>query len=292
MAKSWKIIELLQTVTAFLEKKGIENPRLNAELLLGKVLHKKRVELYLDFDRPLNEAELQAYRELVQRRANHEPLQYILEEVEFMGLPFKISPAVLIPRPETEILVEQVLKLKQEFTVAPTIIDVGTGSGCIAISLAHFWPQARLFATDISAEALTLCQQNMELNQVQNRVTTINHDIWSPWPSVLPKRFDILVSNPPYISKGEINDLPEEVKEYEPLQALTDWQDGLRFYERFFLLIQNKEIEVKYLYLEMSGSQPEQIIKKAQQANIGLVEVTEDLNKIKRVLKIRVKNDH
>lgn len=289
MKKQWKVIELLQTVSDFLKEKDIENPRLNAELLLGKVLNLKRVELYLAFERPLSEEEVAQYRELVRRRARHEPLQYILEETEFMGLPFKIRPGVLIPRPETELLVEQILILKSDFTQPPVIIDVGTGSGCIAISLAHYWPQAQIFATDISTKSLEVCTQNMELNQLNGRVTTKFHDVLKAWPDELPKTFDILVSNPPYIAIDEIKTLPKEVKQYEPVEALSDRADGLLFYRRFFQMVKEDEIQPAYLFFELSGSQPEKIIEQAQQADIGEIEVFEDLNNIKRILKIRVK---
>ena len=291
MKKQWTVIEILQTVSDFFKEKNIDNPRLNAELLLGKVLHMNRVDLYVAFSRPLSENELTFYRELVRRRVQHEPLQYILEETEFMGLKFAIKPGVLIPRPETELLVEEILKLKNEFTGRPDIIDIGTGSGCIAISLAHHWPEANILATDISETALELCRQNMELNQVNGRVTIKFQDILKPWPPDLPTQFEVLVSNPPYISAEEIKTLPKEVQDYEPLEALSDQADGLSFYRRFFQLIKGNEIKTQYLFLEMSGTQPERIVREAQQAGIGDIEVIEDLNKIKRILKIRVKND-
>ncbi|WP_456441151.1 peptide chain release factor N(5)-glutamine methyltransferase [Caldithrix abyssi] len=288
MEKRWKVIELLQTVSDFLKEKGIENPRLNAELLLGKVLGLTRVDLYLAFERPLSVAELNAYRELVRRRAKHEPLQYILEETEFMGLKFTVKPGVLIPRPETELLVEEVLKLKNKFALQPTIVDIGTGSGCIALSLAHYWQEARVFATDLSFEALEIFKINRELNQLNGRVTAVNHDLMDAWPGSVPAKFEILVSNPPYIRFDEIKTLPDEVQKYEPILALTDQADGLSFYRRFFELIQKNIIHPAYMFLEMSGSQPEKIINLAEQAKIGAIEVIEDLNNIKRILKIRV----
>ncbi len=291
MKKSWRVIELLQTVSSFLEEKGIENPRLNAELLLGKVLNLSRVELYLAFERPLSKTELDAYRDLIRRRAQHEPLQYLLQETEFMGLKFAVGPGVLIPRPETEILVEQVLKLKVEFSQSPIIVDVGTGSGCIALSLAHFWPEAQVFASDVSSQALAFVKKNLELNQLNGRVMANIHDVMDDWAPWLPKTFDILVSNPPYISAQEIKSLPNEVQQYEPLVALTDQADGLRFYRRFFQLVKEKIIQPQYLFLELSGSQPEKIVNLAEQAALGTIEVINDLNNIKRVLKIRVKND-
>ncbi len=289
MGKTWKVIELLQTVTKYLDEKDIENPRLNAELLLGKVLNLKRVNLYLEFERPLSQSELETYRELVKRRAEHEPLQYILGETEFMGLKFAVKRGVLIPRPETEILVDEVLKIKDELSsVAPAVIDIGSGSGCIAISLARQWLEAQIFATDISEEAVEMIRENALLNQVEGRIEIIKHDIFSDWDDALPKKPDVIISNPPYIGSEEIKTLPKEVSMYEPETALTDRADGLSFYRRFFQLITEGVISTKYLFLEMSGTQPEKIIEMCGRFGLPDTEVINDLNNIQRVLKVKV----
>ncbi len=289
MGQTWKIVDLLKTVSEFLDEKGIENPRLNAELLLGKVLNLNRVNLYVQFERPLSRQELDEYRELVRRRAQHEPLQYLLGETEFMGLPFKVRSGVLIPRPETEILVEETLKLKDALEKPePLIVDVGSGTGCIAISLAKYWPESKIYATDISQTALELIRENADLNRVTGNIRIIEHDIFTQWDVNLPQAMDILISNPPYITLREMDRLPEEIRRFEPGMALTDQSDGLRFYERFFELIKGHQVRPKYLMLELSGTQHEQIIEKAKHYGLKNTEVIPDLNHINRVLKIKV----
>ncbi len=289
MEKSWKIIDLLKTVSQFLQEKGIENPRLNAELLLGKVLNLNRVHLYLQFERPLTPPELAAYRELVRRRAKHEPLQYILGETEFMGLTFRVNPHVLIPRPETELLVEETLKLQNAFNSSGVkIVEVGSGSGCIAVSLAKHWPATHVYATDISDEALEVAGENARLNAVEERVTLVRHDFFSEWDVSLPKQMDIFISNPPYIRQDEMESLPSEVKEFEPVFALTDGADGLRFYRRVFELIASRAIQPHFVLLEMSGTQAEKIVDLSKQFDLKNQEIIPDLNQINRILKIKV----
>jgi len=291
--KSWKIIDLINTTAQYFKEKNIENPRLNAEQLLAKILNMKRVDLYVAFDRPVAPPELEEYRGLVRRRAAGEPLQYILQETEFMGLPFKVSPAALIPRPETEILVESVLELKGRLTVEhPVIVDIGTGSGCIAVSLARLWPQSRLWASDISTEALQLAEENARLNEVSERIRFMQYDIFQPWPQDIPDRPDIIVSNPPYISDQELAGLSAEVRDFEPQSALTDRADGLSFYRRLLQLsAQEAAPECRYLFLEMSGSQPQQITALTQKQNFAEVRVLNDLNNIPRVLRIKVSHE-
>ncbi len=289
MDKTWKIIELLQTVSHFLEEKGIENPRLNAELLLGKVLNLNRVNLYVQYERPLSRKELDEYRDLIRRRTQHEPLQYLLGQTECMGLPFKVRRGVLIPRPETEILIEETLKLKNALkTDKPLIVDVGSGSGCIAISLAKFWPESEIFATDVSPTALEVIRENAVLNGVSEKIHILNHDIFTNWDKNLPQTFDILVSNPPYITQDELEQLPPEIRDFEPWLALTDKNEGLRFYTRFFEMIKEKTINVRFVLLELSATQAERILEQSKYYGLNHSEIIPDLNHIKRVLKIKV----
>ncbi len=290
--KNWKVLELLNTTSAFLEQKGVENPRLNTEQLLGKVLNLSRVELYVSFERPVSPFELDDFRGLIKRRANREPLQYILGKTEFMGLPFKVTPAVLIPRPETEILVEEVLKLKPEFAKdKPIIVDVGTGSGCIPVSLAHFGNEVHCIGLDISDLALEVARRNAQINKTEAQLDFQTHDIFEEWNSRLPQDVHILISNPPYIGLNEISDLQKEVIDFEPRIALTDDGDGLKFYRRLFELCDGPSApHCEYLFLEMSGSQPQKIIDLAGNYKFGKIEQINDLNGIPRVLKVKVKN--
>ena len=164
--QTWKVIDLLKTTADFFKQKNIENPRLNAEVLLAHTLKIERIKLYVEFERLLTEKELGQFRDHVSRRNKNEPLQYIIGSTEFMGLPFLVDPSVLIPRPETEALVEEVLKLKESYPDKATILDVGTGSGCIAISIAHFWESAKVTGTDISNESLETAIKNSIINKI------------------------------------------------------------------------------------------------------------------------------
>ncbi len=288
--KNWKVIDLLNTTVEFFNEKDIENARLNAERLLGKVLGLGRVDLYVSFERPVTPEELDQYRALVKRRSNHEPLQYILGETEFYDLNIAVNPSVLIPRPETELMVEEVLKMKSILSSKPTIVDAGCGSGCIALSIARHWQEATVYGTDISEESLQTARANAEINQLTDKqIRFYQADIFEPWPDALPEAISLLVSNPPYIRKDEFDALPPEVKNYEPRRALTDEGDGLQFYRRLMDIAGTDDPpHTNYLFLEMSGSQPDRIIAIAEQYPFAGVEVRKDLNQIQRILKIKV----
>jgi len=223
-------MNVLQESEKFLAGRKIENARLNAERLIGKALNYSRVELYLQFDKPLSQEERQICRDLVLRRGGQEPLQYILGETEFMSLPFLVQPGVLIPRPETELLVENCLQ-GLEGRAKPRILDIGTGSGCIAVSLAHYLPDAEIVAVDVSATALSIAAENARLNKVESSIEFIETDILKSLSALEGMIFDVVVSNPPYIALDEWSGLPEEIAEWEPRQALCDEGDGYLFYK-------------------------------------------------------------
>lgn len=223
------VLELLNLSAEYLQKKGIESPRLNAELMLAGILNCKRLELYLAFDRPLKENEVELYRNYLKRRGNFEPLQYILGEVEFYGLNFKVNPSVLIPRQETEILVETVIKLAGQ-NERLRILDIGTGSGIIPVTLAKFLPGASFTALDISKEALNTADENARLHQVNEKIYFIEADIVTD-KFTAENEYDFVISNPPYVSIDEYNLLQKEIVEHEPRIALTDFKDGFYFYE-------------------------------------------------------------
>lgn len=223
----WHLGDILREGTLYLAARKIENTRLDAERLLCKVMRKRRIDLYLCFDQPVAQAERAEFRNLLTRRAAREPLQYILGETEFMSLTFRTPPGVLIPRPETEILVETVLSqvpVRQE----ASILDIGTGSGCIAVSLAFYLPRCTIEAVDISRQALDAAGENAVLNGVQNRIRLRALDIRSQ--ESVPEfeaGFHCIVSNPPYITLSEWETLPPEIKNHEPRIALCDESDGL-----------------------------------------------------------------
>ena len=218
----WTVLKVLDWTKGYLAEKGVENARLEAEWLLCAATGLDRVGLYVNFEKPLSEAELAACRGMVARRARREPLQYILGSQEFFGLDFAVTPAVLIPRHDTEVLVEEALRRAPG---AKRLLDIGTGSGCIAVALAKELPAAEVFAVEKSPEALALAQQNASHHAV--RVTFCEGSLFEP---VGEERFDLIVSNPPYIPTADLESLQPEVRDFEPQGALDGGPDGLEFY--------------------------------------------------------------
>ena len=220
MTESWTILKILNWTSDFFAEKDIESPRLDAELLLASTLEMDRVGLYVNFERPLNQKELKNYRDKIRRRALREPVQYILSETEFWSLPFTVNPSVLIPRPDTEVLVEEVLK---KISGPARVLDAGTGSGIIAVALAHEIKDIQITAIDCSQAALEVARLNALRNKVESKIDfqlgSLDH---------LPLgSFDLIASNPPYIPSGELEELMPEVREYEPRLALDGGLDGL-----------------------------------------------------------------
>lgn len=219
----WTVLSLLRWTTTYLEEKGIADARLNAELLLSGALGLKRLDLYLQFDRPLRPDELAAFKARLVRRARHEPLQYIAGEAEFRNLRLRVDRRVLIPRPETEQLVGAVLEWAGGRS-GLTALDVGTGSGAIGLSLATEGPFAAVVATDISAEALEVARDNLRIAAPGAAVELRHGAGYGPVRGV---RFDVIVSNPPYVGESERASLEPEVREWEPAVALFSGNDGL-----------------------------------------------------------------
>jgi len=213
--------------TSFLERKGSESARLDAQLLTAHVLGIRRLDLYLAPDRPLSATERDTLRELVVRRGRSEPVAYLIGHREFFGLEFKVTPAVLIPRPETESIVDAALTFLdgREWTQGhPAVVDVGTGSGAIACTIAHRVPAARVWATDISAPALEVAAHNAADLGVADRIAFVHSDILGSVTT--PDRFDLIVSNPPYIAETEVDMVDTAAREFEPRNALFSGADG------------------------------------------------------------------
>lgn len=242
------MLEVIQKSAEFLARKDVDSPRLQTELLLAHLLKLPRMKLYLNFERTLSEAELNAMRELVKRRGQREPLQHIIGSTSFCGLEMSVNRHVLVPRPETELLAEagweflnalggrrheeaqtEAAKIDQSLlTSAATALDFGTGSGCIAVALAVKCPGARIVALDVSTEILAVAKQNAERNGVSERIAFLQGDGFRALsPDV---RFDLIVSNPPYIPSAEIGALQIEVRDFDPRAALDGGADGLAFY--------------------------------------------------------------
>lgn len=276
------VLEAIKLSTEYLSKKGIDSPRINAELLLADVIKCKRLDLYLAFDRPIAEEELNKYRELIKRRAGFEPLQYITGTVEFYGLELKVNSSVLIPRQETELLVENILKIFSK-EADLIILDIGTGSGNIPIVLAHHLPNAEITSTDISTEALILAQENASNHNLSNRIRFMQHDILKEDMDKFPL-FDIVVSNPPYVSLESFSSLQREIKDYEPKVAVTDGSDGLSFYR---VIVQKASPKIKRggkLFFEIAQGQHDEVRDLMIKNNFSNIEVVKDYQNIERII--------
>ncbi|MCI0448919.1 MAG: peptide chain release factor N(5)-glutamine methyltransferase [Chlorobi bacterium] len=283
--KAWKILELLKVTEGLFREKKIDNPRLNAELILSSILKSKRIDLYLDFEKPLSEAELSQFREKVKRRLNREPLQYIIGETEFYGLKFKVNPSVLIPRTETELLVDKALEILIHNRLEnPKILEIGTGSGCIAISITSRL-KCTIDAIDTSDDALKTAKLNSDFNNTTRRVNFIKKNILSDFSNF--NEYDLVISNPPYIEAGEIQTLADEIKNFEPMKALTDNAGGLVFYRKFIEIAKNTQGKVRLL-LEIGDNKKEKVENLLRESKIQNFEFFKDLLNIYRVVYIEL----
>lgn len=229
MDKIWKVIDVINWGRDYFVTKGIDSPRLNIELILCSVLKIERVKLYTDFDLPLKKDELAEIKSMIIRRSKREPLQYILGSTSFMGLEIDVNPDVLIPRPETEELVDLIIK-KEGTDSQLKILDIGTGSGCIAIALAKNLPNSHITGIDISDSAIKTAEINSRKNGIKNILFEKKDFLTN---CNFSTDYDVLVSNPPYISKIDFEGSDEKEIMFEPRYALTDEGDGLLFYKRF-----------------------------------------------------------
>ena len=251
------LLNILNLSTDYLAKHNLQNPRLDAELLISGYFNLKRLDLYLKFDKPISEIELSKIREMLKRRVQSEPVQYILGSTDFYGYKFIVNKSVLIPRLDTEILIETVLeKIGKE---DKTLLDIGTGSGCIPISIILENKNNNITATglDISEEALNIAKKNAKLHDLsEDQIKFVKRNIFSSTIRVKEK-YDIVVSNPPYINIDEYNKiLDKEVKEFEPQIALSDnTADGLSFYKRIAKLLPKILKSGKYFFAEIGYNQ-------------------------------------
>ncbi|MEK6726909.1 MAG: peptide chain release factor N(5)-glutamine methyltransferase [Deltaproteobacteria bacterium] len=304
--ETWTVLKIIQWTTEYLKGKSIDNPRLDSEVLLANLLKLDRVGLYLNFDRPLSKEELSSFREIVKRRGSREPLQYITGQQEFWSLDFKVTPDVLIPRPETEILVEEAIKVVSgqgsgasenrlpTTDHRPLIFDLCTGSGCIAVSLAHELEDALVYAADASEAALKVARENAKKNGVQDRVTFLKGDLYGalenrpPTTDHRPLLFDLIVSNPPYIKNIDIPHIQPEVRDYEPMMAVDGGTEGLDFYKRIVADAPNHLSPHGWLMVEVGEGQAEAVSEMMKDAGGFDSPLTvKDLAGIERVVKAR-----
>ena len=283
--KVWRIIDLINWGEKYLKEKSIENPRIEIELFLQHLFECKRIDLYLQFETIVKPESLAILRKWITRRINNEPIQYILGSSEFYGRSFIVNKNVLIPRPETEILIDiSIEELKN--VNSPLILDVGTGSGCIAITIALEIPLSTIIAIDIDERAISVAKNNIEKHEVKN-IEFVVTDIFD---EKINKKADMLISNPPYIAKEEVSGLMKEVKDYEPLVALTDNNDGLKFYRRFAEIIPRILKENGTAIMEVgTEDHPVRVEEIFREYGFNDIRTELDLNKDKRALVIKNK---
>lgn len=282
--KTWRIIDLIRWGEEYFTTKGFESPRREIEWLLRAALDCKRVDLYLRFEEPVEKVNMKTLRGWIQRRIKHEPLQYITGSTEFYGLHFDLTSSVLIPRPESERLIDLSLDLLKNIDEA-SVLDIGTGSGCLGITLAKKHPDINVTAVDISKEAIMVAKKNGEYHQVNN-IQFITMDILKEIPN---GTFDLVLSNPPYISAEELPAIMPDVKNFEPLDALTDYRDGLTFYHRIAEISSRIAKPKGWVLLEVGlGSHPAEVFEIFQSSDFSDQELILDYNGDPRVLKVNV----
>lgn len=284
----WTIGRLLKWTEQYFAKAGLDSPRLDAEVLLSYVLKKERIFLYVHFDQPLEAEELASYKECIKKRAAHQPVAYITGQKEFMGLSFKVTAATLIPRPDTEILVEAVVQRLKAGGEESLIADIGTGTGAICLSLLNYLPKLQAMTVDISPEALEVAKENAHFLGLEQRIEFIHGDMLEPLKSEnreLAGRLSAIVSNPPYIPRADIARLEADVRAFEPMSALDGGEDGLDFYRR--LLADGAELLAAggFLALEV-GIEQAQLIRNiaAKLPQWYNCEIIRDLAGIERVV--------
>ena len=302
----WTIQKLLNWVTKHLTEKGIDSPRLSAELLLSHVLGLKRIELYTQFDKPVTKEQLDRLRDLVKRASQQEPIAYLIGKTEFYSLELNITPDCMIPRPETELLVERAIEFLRTRPVRNSMMrnmaqkgevsngassgkqfvcDLCTGSGCIAVAIAKNFPDADIIATDISDAALSVAAKNVERYQLSERIKLLCGDLFEP---ILPQldidRFDLIVCNPPYTKACEFESLEKNIKAYEPRIALYAGEDGLDIYRRIIEKVNTFLKPDAALMLEIGYSQGQVVRELLEQTGcFGEITIEKDFHNNDRI---------
>ncbi len=296
--KVWTIKDVLLWTSEYFKKNDIQSAQLNAEMIIAKVLNCSRMELYLKYDKPLNLIKRKEIRNLVKKRATHYPIQYLLGETEFYGYKFLVDEGVMIPRPETEILIDSIISyIKKTDKNNWNILDIGTGTGIIPISISKYFKNKEInmqfLAIDISDAALENAKKNIELHNIKN-IKLIKSNLfenvsaslaYSDWSGTSRNwLFDIIISNPPYISDKEFEDLQKEVKDFEPKLALFGGEKGLTYYKKILQNAENFLNKKGKIFLEIGADQKFDIEKIIHQFNYKLIDSTKDYNDLYRVL--------
>lgn len=288
-----KAVDCLRELTTTLRSKGIEDAGKESEILFTGCTGIDRTSLYRD-NPTLSKVQINEIKRLLERRQKREPIQYLIGHVDFYGMKIKVGPGVLIPRPETELVVEEAIKAGASYKLQVTrkkhselprhsslnILDLCTGSGCIALAIARRLPEANVYGTDISEKALEYAKENSIINNIRN-VIFLQGDLFGP---VNGKRFDVVVSNPPYIRRSEITELQPEIREWEPLEALDGGRDGLHFYKGILQNSADYLTDNGSIVLEAGDGEAEDIIKIARDSGLKCLSVIKDYNDIERIL--------
>jgi release factor glutamine methyltransferase len=286
-SSSATIAEILKRASEYLREASVPNDLLDAQTLLAEALGRDRTYLIINFNQLLSDDEQIGYQALIERRASGEPLQYITGHQEFFGLEFEVTPDVLIPRPETEIIVEETVSITQQIEVKqPLIVDAGTGSGCLAVTLAREIEGLRVIATDISTAALRVARRNAARHGLISRIDFIAANLFDAFREI--PFADIIISNPPYVSHQELPALQREVRDWEPRVALTDFDDGLTFYRR---LLKDAPARLKpggFLICEMGYTQSDAVSAMIDPAVWSAPRILRDLQEIPRTIVLRM----
>jgi len=270
------IKEVLANTKDFFKKNNIDNPRLDAEVLLAELLDMERIKLYVNFDYPLKEDEIAKYREMIKLRAKRIPVAYITGHKEFMSLDFYVNQNVLLPRPETEILVEYLIDYFNEKDMERiNAVEVGTGSGAIIVSLGHYLKDARILGIEIDKKAIEVTRKNIERYSLDDRLKVSQGNLLEPLIKRGIKNLNLVVSNPPYISEKEMETLPPEVKQ-EPKKALYGGKDGLKFYKELIPQAYEVLTENGMIALEIGYTQAEEVEKILRDNDFIKVDVRKD----------------
>jgi release factor glutamine methyltransferase len=285
MPEIWTIHKLLTWITDFFTQKNVDAPRLSAEMLLAHVLGMKRIELYMHFDKPVDDAKRETLRGLVKRAAYQEPVAYLVGSTEFYSMELAVCKDCLIPRPETELLVERAIEFLRTRQGAQHVLDLCTGCGCIAVAIAKNYPNASVIATDISDDALAVAAKNVEKHKLAEKIKLLSGDLFDPVIKELDgPAFDLIVSNPPYISTPEMEELDKNVKDYEPHLALHAGPEGLDIYNRILEKVADFLKPDSALMMEIGYAQGPAIKEMLESANLfASVSIEKDLSDNDRI---------
>ena len=282
--EEWTIQKLLNWITEYLTQRDVDAPRLSAERLLSSVLGLKRIELYTQYNKPVAPEQLEQLRGLVKRAGRHEPVAYLVGKTEFYSLEFDVTPDCLIPRPETELLAQRAIEFLRQRSGPQSVCDLGTGCGILAVTIARNVPDAKVVATDISEPALAVAARNVEKHQLQDRIELRHGDLFEPLVAKLDQ-FDVLVSNPPYVSAAEYETLEKNVKDYEPRLALYAGADGLDVYRRISEKAEQFLKPDGLLLLEIGYTQGDAVRALLEHAGTFTdIKVEKDLNRNDRIV--------